>query len=106
MSSAGASCSAAATPLMKLAQSPMMAISETNWHARMILKVTPMAPSWGAWNRIVRGAGESKSVMSSSDGRSLEAVRRGNRGFGNGTVGGGGKEALAEMLGNGSGVAR
>ncbi len=63
-----------------------------------------MAPSWGAWNRIFKGAGESKSVMSSSDGRSLEAVRRGNLGFGNGTVGGGGKEALAEMLGNGSGL--
>lgn len=28
------------------------------------------------------------------------AVRKGNFGFGNGAVGGGGKEALAEMVGN------
>ena len=105
MSSAGASCSAVAISLMKLAQSPMTTINEINWQARITLKVTPMAPSWGAWNRIVRGAAEPKSVMSSREGRSLLAVRRGNRGLGNGTVGGGGKEVLAEMVGNGFGVA-
>lgn len=48
MSSDGGLCSAVATSLMKLAQSPMTAMSEVNWHARMTLKVTPMAPSCGA----------------------------------------------------------
>lgn len=66
----------------------------------MAVKVTPMAPSWGAWNRIFKGPAESKSVMSSSAGRSLLAVRRGNCGLGNGVVGGGGKEVVAEMMGN------
>jgi hypothetical protein len=73
---------------------------DTNWHARIMLKVAPKAPSCGAWNRILKGPFASKSVMSSSEGRSLFAVRRGKRGFGNGTVGGGGKEVLTGMLGN------
>lgn len=99
MSSAGGLCSAVEMPLMKLAHMPMTATKDANWVALAMLKVTPMAPSCGAWNRILRGA-ESKSVTSSSEGRSLFAVRRGNRGFGNGTVGGGGNEALADMMGN------
>jgi hypothetical protein len=85
--------------LMKCAQRPITAISEANWVALMMLKVTPKAPSCGAWNRIL-GSVESNSVTSSSEGRSLLAVRKGNFGFGNGAVGGGGKDALAEMVGN------
>ena len=100
MSSDGGLCSAEAISLMKLAQSPMMAIRDANWQARMMVKVTPRAPSWGAWNRILTGSLESKLVMSSREGRSLVAVRRGKCGFGNGAVGGGGKEVLAEMVGN------
>jgi hypothetical protein len=64
MSSEGELCSAVAISLMKLAHSPMTTIREANWLARMMLKVTPMAPSCGAWNRILRGWGESKSVTS------------------------------------------
>ena len=78
----------------------MMAIRDANWQARMMVKVTPRAPSWGAWNRILTGSLESKLVMSSREGRSLVAVRKGKCGFGNGAVGGGGKEVLAEMVGN------
>lgn len=95
---------ALAISLMKLAQSPITAISDMNWHARITLKVTPMAPSCGAWNRILKGPLDSKLVSTSSDGRLLLAVRKGNFGFGNGTVGGGGKEVLAEMVGNWYGV--
>jgi len=101
MSSDGGLWSVVAIPLMKLAHSPMTVIREANWHALMMVKVTPMAPSWGAWNRIFRiPNGESNSVMSLSAGRSFLAVRRGKCGFGNGTVGGDGKELLAEMMGN------
>jgi hypothetical protein len=60
----------------------MMATKDANWAALVMLKVTPMAPSCGAWNRILRGSAESKSVTSLSEGRSLLAVRKGNRGFG------------------------
>jgi len=54
------------------------------------VKVTPKAPSWGAWKRIL-GVSWVKSVIGSREGRSLVAVLRGKCGFGNGLAGGGGK---------------
>ena len=76
--------------LMKLAHMPMTATKEANCMARMAVKVTPKAPSWGAWKRIL-GVSWVKSVISSREGRSLVAVLRGKCGFGNGLAGGGGK---------------
>ena len=77
----------------------MTVIKAANWHTRMAVKVTPSAPNCGAWNRILRAC-EAGSTVSSSEGRLLCAVSSGKRGFGKGTVGGGGKEMLAEMVGN------
>jgi hypothetical protein len=99
MSSDGESRSAAAISPMKLAQRPMTEIRATNWHARITVNVTPRAPSCGVLSPIF-GFGVLKSVTSSSDGRVLVAVRTGNRPFGKGAVGGGGKEVLEEMVGN------
>lgn len=45
------------------------------------------------------GFGVSKSVTSSSEGRVMAAVCKGNRPFGKGAVGGGGKEVLGAMMG-------
>jgi hypothetical protein len=77
----------------------MTVIRATNWQALMMLSVMPMAPSWGGWNCIFMGSA-SKSVKSFSVGRSLLAVRMGNRGLGNGAVGSSVEGSLVEMLGN------
>lgn len=96
MSSAGDSRSAVAISLMKLAVRPMMAIRAANWQARMTVQVTPKAPSCGAWNRIV----ETEPVSIEREGRRLWAVFNGKWAFGNGAIGGGGKELLEAMVGS------
>lgn len=56
---------------MKLATSPIMVRSEMNCVIRRTVNVTPRAPSWGAWKRILRGIDFSKSVISERLGRDL-----------------------------------
>ena len=51
----------------------------------------PLAVSWTC---------DGELVLSSSEGRVLAAVRSGNRPFGKGTVGGGGKKVLEAMMGS------
>lgn len=78
----------------------MTEMRHANCDALMTVKVTPKAPNCGAWNRILLGPALLNSVTSSSEGLSLVAVLRGNLDFGNGAVGGGGKEVVTGMLGN------
>lgn len=68
--------------LMKLEVMPTIATSETNCMALKAVKVTPRAPSWGAWKRILKGMLVSKLVIRESLGRgrsSLRMVRIGRR---------------------------
>ena len=51
----------------------------------------PLSVSWTC---------DGEPVLSSSEGRVLAAVQRGNRPFGKGTVGGGGKKVLEVMMGS------
>lgn len=67
---------------MKLATRPTTVTSETNCMSRSAVKVTPRAPSCGAWKRILRGIPTLKSVMRESSGLSELAVRVGRRGRG------------------------
>jgi len=86
----GTSRSEEVNSLMKLAVRPTTLTSERNCTARRAVKVTPRAPSWGDWKRILRGMPASKSVMRESLGRGLSAlrtVRVGRRGRGNGIDG-------------------
>lgn len=76
-----------------------MAASERNCMARKAVKVTPRAPSWGAWKRILNGMLLPKSVMSESFGRGfskLRIVRTGRRRRGYGINAGGVEERMVK----------
>ena len=63
-----------------------MTIRERACRSRSAVKVTPSAPSCGAWKRILSGIAARKSVMSESLGRLELAVRVGRRGRGEGVA--------------------
>ena len=63
-----------------------MTIRERACSSRSAVKVTPSAPSCGAWKRILSGIPTGKSVMSESLGRLELAVRVGRRGRGEGVA--------------------